>query len=139
MKMPLAAALLLTLAACSGPAPEAPQTAETQSFGGAGRDRLCIAKQGNAQRAGLIVYGAGDANCSASGTLTKAGAEWQLTPHGEGACRIGLATTGAVATVTSVPETCAYYCAPGAALAGKRFIKDAKTSKVTDLGGHPLC
>ena len=34
---------------------------------GEGRDRLCIAGEAGNYRAGLIAYGQGDVNCSASG------------------------------------------------------------------------
>jgi hypothetical protein len=139
MKTIAAVALLMLITGCSGPKPTSAEQAELQSFSGSGRDRLCIAKQGGVQRAGLIVYGAGDSNCSASGTLVKAGSNWQLVPQGEGACRIGLAMSGSELAVTAVPAACTYYCAPGATLAGKRFARDAKASKVTDLAGDPLC
>ena len=47
-------------------------------------------RDGGAQRAGFIVYGEGDANCSASGRIEQAGAGWALVPTGDAECRIPL-------------------------------------------------
>ena len=129
--------LMLAVASCSGPSVD-PGT-QSGSFRGAGRDRLCIAGEGESRRVGVISYGKGDANCSAAGTLTKAGAEYALVPQGEGACRIGLSISGDTVKVMSVAGACAYYCAPDAALAGKVFRRDAAAKPVTDFAGDPLC
>ena len=129
--------LIFTLTGCSGPS--ADPGPPSGSFSGAGRDRLCIAGEGAARRAGVIVFGEGDVNCSAAGTLVAAGTGYALVPLGEGACRIGLSVAGDAVTVTTVPGACAYVCGPGASLAGKRFQRDAAARPVTDFGGDALC
>ena len=129
--------LALFVAACSQQ-PEQPKLA-TGTFTGEGRDRLCIAGAPDAYRAGLIAYGKGDLNCSASGRLEMAGTNWNLVPKGEGECRIPLAIEGNVVRVGQVPGACAYYCGPGAALAGKTYNRADMGAKVVDLAGDPLC
>ena len=130
-------AISLLLAACSG------QPAETGlqggTFAGEGRDRLCIAGEAGAQRAGLIAYGTGDVNCSASGSLEHAGQAWVLVPKGEGDCRIPLNINGQNVTIGKVPAACSYYCGPGASLEGKQFGQLNQAENVTDLAGDPLC
>ena len=129
--------VLILLAGCSAkPDDVGPPSG---SFSGGGRDRLCIAHIEGGVRAGIITYGAGDSNCSVAGTLARAEAGWQLTPQGEGACKIALSINGDAVGVTSVPASCAYYCAPGATLTGKTFKRDAKPGIVSDFGGEPLC
>ena len=132
--------LNLAVASCSGPSADAGPV--SGSYSGGGRDRLCIAGiagKGAARRAGVIAYGAGDANCSAAGVLVKDGGGFALVPLGEGACRIGLSANGDTASVTNMPAACKYVCGPGAGLAGKVFRRDAVVKPVTDFGGDPLC
>ena len=129
--------LLILLAGCSAKPDDAGPP--SGSFSGGGRDRLCIAHSEGGVRAGIIPYGAGDSNCSVAGTLARAGTGWQLTPHGEGACKIALSIDGAAVGVTSVPASCAYYCAPGATLSGKKFKRDATAAIVSDFGGEAIC
>ena len=73
--------LLILIAGCSAKPDDAGPP--SGSFSGAGRDRLCIANREGGVRAGIITYGAGDSNCSVTGTLARAGAGWQLTPQGD--------------------------------------------------------
>lgn len=130
---------LLILAATGCSTEPADRGAPSGSFSGAGRDRLCIAGEGESRRAGIIAYGTGETNCAAAGALTGAREEYTLVPQGEGACRIGLSITGDTVKVTSVPGACAYYCAPGAVLAGKEYRRDTAAKPVTDFAGDPLC
>ena len=58
-------AVTMLLAACSQQPADPSFTPGT--FAGEGRDRLCIAGEAGNYRAGLIAYGQGDINCSASG------------------------------------------------------------------------
>jgi hypothetical protein len=129
-------ALALFLAACSKQPVQPKLTGGT--FAGEGRDRLCIAGEAGALRAGLIAYGEGDANCSASGALQPAGQGWTLVPKGEGDCRIPLDSTGNSVRIGKVPPACSYYCGPGASLAGKAFNRNDGV-KAVDLAGDPLC
>ena len=127
----------LLLAACSQQ-PVTPDLA-TGNYAGGGRNRLCIAGEGEARRAGLIVYGPGDANCSASGRIEQSGAGWALVPRGEGECRIPLILAGEQFRIGAVPVACSYYCGPGATLDGHTFGKTTAATPVTDLAGDPLC
>ena len=130
-------ALALLLAACSQE-PSQPSLT-TGTFAGEGRDRLCVAGEGGAYRAGLIAYGAGDANCSAAGALEPAGEGWVLVPRGEGECRIPLQIEGNIVRVGEPPAACSYYCGPGASLPGKTYNRADMGAKAVDLAGDPLC
>ena len=135
--------LVLLLAGCSdksappqdgggGPAPG--------TFVGRARDRLCIAGEGRTLRAGLIVYGAkANTNCTGAGRLERSGANWALTPGGEGACKFILTLTGDKVAIADAPASCSYYCGPGASLKGESFVRDVKASRAVDFAGDPLC
>ncbi len=140
MRRPLVM-LLFTLASCAkSPAPlEQRPGPRLGTYAGAGRDRLCVDRRGQGLRAGVVAYAKDDTNCSASGALVPAQGGWQLIPSGEGACRIALAMARDWLTITSVPATCAYYCAPGASLQGKRFSLAPGGAPATDVAGDPLC
>lgn len=127
----------LLLAACSQEPGQSELAAGT--FAGEGRDRLCIAGEAGAYRAGLIAYGEGDINCSASGRLEQAGSGWALVPKGEGECQIPLDIQGNVVRVGQPPASCDYYCGPGASLAGKSFNRSDMGASAVDLAGDPLC
>ena len=129
--------IALLVAACSQE-PASP-TLVPGTFAGEARDRLCIAGEAGAYRAGLIAYGEGDSNCSASGRIEPATSGWQLIPTGEGDCKIPVDIQGNVVRIGQVPAACAYYCGPGAALNGKTFNRADMGARVTDLAGDPLC
>jgi hypothetical protein len=129
--------LVLLMAACSRQ-PASP-TVSSGTFVGEGRDRLCIAGEAGAYRAGLIAYGQGDVNCSAAGRLEQVGARWVLVPKGEGPCRIPIDIHGNVVKVGQPPAACDYYCGPGASLAGRSYNRSDMGSKAVDLAGDPLC
>jgi hypothetical protein len=135
--MRLIVALALLLTACSKQPADAGLPSGT--FAGAGRDRLCISGEAGALRAGLIAYGAGDVNCSASGKLEQSGQGWVLVPKGEGDCRIPLEIQDSNIRVGQPPAACSYYCGPAATMAGKAFARSDSTSKAADLAGDPLC
>jgi hypothetical protein len=130
-------ALALLLAACSQQPAE--PSIQTGTFAGRGRDRLCIAGESGALRAGLIVYGEGQTNCSASGALQPSGQGWLLIPKGEGDCRIPLDIAGNTVRIGQPPSACAYYCGPSATIAGKSFNRSDMGSTAVDLAGDPLC
>jgi hypothetical protein len=129
--------LVLLLAACTQQ-PTEPSLA-TGTFAGEGRDRLCIAGNKGSLRAGLIAYGQGDVNCSASGSLQRAGAGWVLVPRGEGDCRIPLTIDGDTIRIGRPPAACGYYCGPEATMADKSYARVDMGAKAVDLAGDPLC
>jgi len=128
----------ILLAACSQDQAPSPSIA-TGNFGGEGRDRLCIAGEPGNYRGGLIVFGAGDVNCSASGKVEAKGGQVSLIPRGEGACQIPIFIEGEVVRIGEVPAACSYYCGPQASMAGKTFKRAGASSTATDLAGDPLC
>ena len=129
--------LALLLAACSQQPAEPSLT--TGTFAGDGRDRLCLAGEPGNYRAGLITFGEGDANCSASGRIEIQGGQLALVPRGEGDCRIPLEIEGNVVRIGQVPAACSYYCGPGAAMAGKAYNRTDMSATAVDLAGDPLC
>ena len=135
MRFALPLALLLT--ACSQQ--PAKPSLTTGTFAGDGRDRLCIAGEPGKYRAGLIVFGADDVNCSASGRLERTEPGWSLVPKGEGDCRIPLTIDGNIVRIGKVPAACAYYCGQGADYGGKALTKNASASPAVDFYGDPLC
>ncbi|WP_294123376.1 hypothetical protein [Sphingomonas sp.] len=129
--------LVLLLVACSQQPAEPTLTGGT--FAGAGRDRLCIAGEAGAPRAGFIAYGEGDVNCSAAGRLQRSGQGWVLVPKGEGDCHIPLEIAENSARIGQPPAACSYYCGPGTKLAGKTFNRADAATKAVDLAGDSLC
>lgn len=83
----------------------------------------------------MISYGEGDSNCLMRGRI-EGGA---LIPNGDQSCRIPLTLEGGKITIGTPPASCAYYCGPGASLAGKTFTRMAKPEPLTDIAGDPLC
>lgn len=128
----------MLLAACSQGQEPAPSIA-TGNFAGEGRDRLCIAGEAGNYRAGFIAFGEGDVNCSASGRIEVQGGQFALVPRGEGDCRVPLSVEGGKVRIGKVPAACAYYCGPGASMAGKSFSQGSASGAVVDLAGDPLC
>ena len=125
------------LASCSPD--DAQPSLATGAFAGEGRDRLCIAGDPSAYRAGFIAYGTGDANCSAAGRLEQAGTGWVLVPKGEGECRIPLEIEANKVKIGQPAAACSYYCGPGATLAGKALNRAGMDAKAVDFAGDPLC
>jgi len=135
MRTIIPVALLLT--ACSQQSAEPP--IPTGTFAGQGRDRLCIAGEGGNRRGGLIAFGQGDTNCSASGLVTAEGGQYVLIPRGEGECRIPLEIEGNVVRVGRPPAACAYYCGPGVEMAGRAYTRADMGARAVDLAGDALC
>ena len=129
--------LALLLAACSQQPTE--PVVPTGTFAGEGRDRLCIAGEPGNYRAGLIAFGEGDVNCSASGRVETNNGRIALVPRGEGSCRLALTVEGNSVRIGEVPAACAYYCGPGATMTGKAFNKAEMGAAAVDLAGDPLC
>ena len=127
----------LLLAACSQQPAEPSLT--TGTFAGEGRDRLCIAGEAGNYRAGLVAFGEGDVNCSASGRIQFQDKQLALVPRGEGGCRIPLTIQGNAVRIGDLPAACSYYCGPGAAMTGKTYNRADMGAKAADLAGDPLC
>jgi len=125
--------LLLVLAACSPQAAKPP--AEQLIYAGGSRDRLCLA----GERGGFIVYGEGDANCTARGRVDRTGDRLVLTPDGDPDCRIEAKLDGNRLTLGARAEACDYYCGPGADFVGKWLTRNASASPAVDFAGDPLC
>jgi hypothetical protein len=128
---------VLLLAACSQD--EAKPSLATGTFAGEGRDRLCIAGEPGAYRAGLIAYGQDNVNCMAAGRLQRAGAGWALIPTGEGDCRIPLSIDGNAIRIGQPQAACSYYCGPGVSMAARTYDRTDTAANATDLAGDPLC
>jgi hypothetical protein len=129
--------LAILLAACSQQ-PSKPSIVPG-TFAGEGRNRLCIAGESDSLRAGLIVFGQGDINCSASGRIEGQGSQLALVPRGEGPCRIPLVVEGNVIRIGEGAASCSYYCGPGASMAGQSFNRSDMGATAVDLAGDPLC
>jgi hypothetical protein len=128
----------ILLAACSQ-GQESSLSIATGNFAGEGRDRLCIVGEAGNYRGGLIAFGAGEVNCSASGKIESENGQISLLPRGEGGCRIPISIEGDTARIGEVPAACSYYCGPGASMAGKSFNRAGAGATATDLAGDPLC
>lgn len=126
-------ALVLLIAACSPEAPESP--AGRLLYAGGGRDRLCL----TGQRGGFIVYGEGNANCSARGRVERSAGRLVLIPDGDPDCRIEATLDGDRLALGQRAPACDYYCGPGADFAGRGFTRSATASPPVDFAGDPLC
>ena len=85
-----------------------------------------------------------DGSCGGAGEAVRQGNLLRLTMTGDEECVIEAAMEGTQVTLPpSLSEGCAYYCAPGATLAGETFEKTGGTAddamRATDLAGDPLC
>ena len=110
------------------------------NYRGQERDALCIAREGEGLKAGLIAYGDGDTNCSLSGHAQIRGDALVIAPRGDSECSVEISIANGVATVGQRTAACAYYCGPGANFAGRKLRKAPDTSpKVSDFAGEPLC
>ena len=125
--------LVLLLAACS------PEVAEPPTgrmlYASDGRDRLCV----SGERGGLIIFGDGDANCSARGRIERSANRLVLIPDGDSDCRIEAKVDGDRLSFGPRSADCAYYCGPGADYAGKGLSRNDSASPAVDFAGDPLC
>ncbi len=137
MRLPILA-FALTLAACAEEPPDA-SALMVGTYQSGDRDALCIAGSAGAQRAGFIVYGPDNANCSVSGRIVQGEAGWNLIPAGDAGCRVSLNANAGRITLGAEAPGCAYYCGPGAAYGGKSFARSQGGVRVADLAGDPLC
>ncbi len=129
----------------SGPAQTATLTGLYESGDGPRRNQMCIVdREGGRTTFGLVTWGEGDRNCSGSGLARREGDRLRLQMEGDEACVIDARLDGGrVALPATLPQGCAYYCGPSAALAGVRFEKtageEADARRAVDLVGDPLC
>jgi hypothetical protein len=128
----------LLLAACSRGVD--PGDALIGVYRGQDRDALCIAREGDGLKAGVVTYGSGALNCSLAGRAEVRGKSLFITPRGDSECSVDIRVIDGVATLGPRTQACAYYCGPGADFAGRELRKtpDAAT-KVTDFAGDALC
>jgi hypothetical protein len=109
-------------------------------YHGQDRDALCIAREGEGLKAGLIAYGDGDMNCSFSGRAQISGNSLVLTPRGDSECSVEIDIANGIATLGQRAAACAYYCGPGANFGGRKLLKTPEASaKVSDFAGDPIC
>jgi len=87
----------------------------------------------------MIIYGAGDTNCSARGRVERSGDKLTLIPDGDPDCRIEAILSGDTLRLGARSPSCAYYCGPGADFAGKALGKGDAASPAKDFAGDPLC
>ena len=129
----------------SGPAQTATLTGLYESGDGPRHNQMCmIEREGRRTTFGLVTWGSGDRNCSGSGFATREGDRLRLQMNGDEACVIDATIRGTdVQLPGSLPEGCAYYCAPSAQLAGTSFGKvggeEADARRAVDLADEPLC
>jgi hypothetical protein len=127
-----ALAFVLLLTACSQE-PAAPKSEPVVYANG--RDRLCV----HGARAGFIVYGRDNANCSARGRIERSQAAASFIPAGDMECKIPLNFKDDQVAFGAISPPCDFYCGPGAAVDGKRLPKSVSASPAVDFAGDPLC
>lgn len=112
---------------------------------GGQRARMCMISDPSGAASFAIVTETPDGgSCGGAGEAVRKGNMLRLTMAGDEQCVIDAQTGGTQVTLPrSLAEGCAYYCAPGASLAGAVFEKTGGTAKdamrATDLAGDPLC
>ncbi len=128
----------LSLAACSGGADSGDSLVGV--YRGSTRDALCIAREGDALKAGLVTYGDGDANCSLAGRAEVRGEVLVLMPRGDSECSLEIRVVGGAATLGARSQACTFYCGPEADFSGRKLSRAPDTSaEVSDFAGDPLC
>jgi hypothetical protein len=155
----LACLLLAGLAGCasegesggndarSAEAPARIQTATPVGLYEAGpataRSQICLLDEGDDYRFGLVLRGADSLSCSGAGSATVSGDRLLFTMAGDQPCTLEARVVGArLELVAPAPASCAYYCAPGVALAGtfdKVGGERSDALRARDLVGDTLC
>lgn len=129
----------------AGPAQTATLTGLYEGGEGSRRNQLCIVERaGRRTGFGLVTWSGGDNNCSGSGLAAREGERLRLTMEGDESCAIDARIEGTNVTLpAALPRGCAYYCGPGAQLAGATFDKvggsEQDARRAVDLVGDPLC
>lgn len=126
------------------------QVAELTGFyqaGGKGEQsaRMCmISESSGAASFGIVTETPNGGSCGGAGEAVRDGKILRLTMAGDEACAIEAQIDGSQVTLpTTLPAGCAYYCGPGATLAGATLAKTGGTAddakRALDLAGDPLC
>jgi hypothetical protein len=135
----IALSTMLLLAGCS-PSNPAPSALAVGNYVGSGRNALCIAGSPGKQRAGFIIYGEGNQNCSARGSISEErGLAWVMKPDGDEACRFDFSVSEGRLIPGPAQPQCAYYCGPVVPRKAEQFVLDTKVPAAADLAGDPLC
>ncbi|MGI8704223.1 MAG: hypothetical protein ACR2JJ_00205 [Sphingomicrobium sp.] len=107
--------------------------------------RMCMISDSSGRASFAIVTETRDAgSCGGAGEAVREARLLRLSMAGDEECVIEARVEDRQVTFPpNLPEGCAYYCAPGATLAGADFEKTGGTAKdamrATDLAGDPLC
>ena len=112
--------------------------------GGGQRARMCVVSKAGTVAFGIVTETPDGGSCAGAGEAKRIGGVMRLTMGGDQQCVIDAKATGTAVTFpATVGPGCAYYCAPGATLAGEAFEKTGGTTedamRATDLAGDPLC
>jgi hypothetical protein len=112
--------------------------------GGPQKSQLCMTGEGDKADFGLTVVAVGGAVCAGAGTATRSGLRLTLTMAGDRSCEVAARIEGTTIVLPATArESCSYYCAEGARLAGVRLARSGSTKadamKAKDLAGDPLC
>jgi hypothetical protein len=108
------------------------------------RARMCMVSHSPRVASVGIVTENSNGPCAGAGEAVRKADRLSLTMAGDGECTIRAHIAGTKVTFPRViPKGCAYYCAPGASLAGEAFEKiggkAADAERALDLVGDPLC
>ena len=112
---------------------------------GAGdRDRMCMVSDPSGTTSFAIVTDSPAGSCAGAGEAVGDADVLRMTMGGDEACVIEARVDGVQVTLPpQLAPGCAYYCAPGATLAGAAFEKTGGTAadamRATDPAGDPLC
>jgi hypothetical protein len=103
-----------------------------------------ISEGSGAASFGIVTEAPNGGSCGGAGEAVREGNVLRLAMAGDEECAIEAQIEGTQVTLpASLPEGCAYYCGPGATLAGIAFEKTGGTvedaMRTTDLAGDPLC
>lgn len=116
-----------------------------EQAGGGRHVQLCVVRDSSGDNSfGIVSESPGAGSCAGSGSASRHGRVLQLQMAGDEECVIEGQIAGAqVILPGQLPAGCAYYCAPGATLAGNRLQKTGGARedalRATDLAGDPLC
>ena len=117
---------------------------ETPGEGGQPAQMCMVSDSSGTTRFGIVTGASGGGSCGGAGTALRDGDRLTLTMTGDEQCVIEARLEGTSVTFPStLGQGCAYYCGPGASLAGARFEKTGGSAddamRALDLAGDPLC
>jgi hypothetical protein len=106
--------------------------------------RMCMISDPSGTASFAIVTETPGGGCGGAGEAVREAGLLRLTMAGDEECVIEARMEGRQVTFPqSLPQGCAYYCAPGVTLAGADFEKTGGTAedamRAADLAGDPLC